>query len=258
MPSLYLLYHLDGRTVISDALELKIKVIQPCDELHFRGVAFDDDELLLEDTFDDKPAAVIFQSSFAKQFVEANVLLFIKPERVLMTRRWGLLSGLVGQFSVCIHNIGKKRVATRENARPRRASVFVGQTEGCRTKTQLAVSLQKQKSAAEKFSKKLCKTSVTASEGGFFPCAILQPCGRQNKPSVRTGAVVSGHRNRGISVGCILQHERSVFLFRSLSRYKSHEMENGILNGLKHKTEHTCFTTTNRTFNLKNVTPWLH
>ena len=145
-----------------------------------------------------------------------------------------------------------------ERPRPRRASTFVGQMPICRTKVQLAVSLQKQKSAAEKFSKKLCKTSVTASEGGFFPCAILQPCGRQNKPSVRTGAVVSGHRNRGISVGCILQHERSVFLFRSLSRYKSHEMENGILNGLKHKTEHTCFTTTNRTFNLKNVTPWLH
>ena len=82
--------------VVSQLLKLEIKVVQPRDELHFRGVAFDDDELLLEDAFDDKPAAVMFQSSFAKQFVEANVLLFIKPERVLMTRRWGLLSGLVG------------------------------------------------------------------------------------------------------------------------------------------------------------------
>ena len=52
----------------------------------------------------------MFQSSFAKQFVEANVLLFIKPERVLMTRRWGLLSGLVGQFSVGIHSFGLKGV----------------------------------------------------------------------------------------------------------------------------------------------------
>ena len=42
----------------------------------------------------------------------------------------------------------------------------------------------------------------------------------EKKPAERTGAVVSGHRNRGISVGCILQHERQVFLFRSLSRYK--------------------------------------
>ena len=96
--------------VVSQLLKLEIKVVQPRDELHFRGVAFDDDELLLEDAFDDKPAAVMFQSSFAKQFVEANVLLFIKPERVLMTRRWGLLSGLVGQFSVGIHSFGLKGV----------------------------------------------------------------------------------------------------------------------------------------------------
>ena len=79
--------------------------------------------------------------------------------------------------------------------------------------------------------------------GRVFPGAILQPCGRQNKPSVRTGAVWSGHRNRSISPGCILQHERSIFLLRSLSRYKLHEIENGILNGLKHKTGHTRFTT---------------
>ena len=124
MPSLYLLYHLDGRTVVSQLLKLEIKVVQPRNELYFRRVAVNDNELLGEDSFDDKTAAVMFQSSFAKQFVEANVLLFIKSKRVLMTRRWGLLSGLVGQFSVCIHNIGKKRVATWERPRPRRAGTF--------------------------------------------------------------------------------------------------------------------------------------
>ena len=36
------------------------------------------------------------------------------------------------------------------------------------------------------------------------------------------GADWSGHRNRGISTGRILQHERQVFLFRSLFRYKPH------------------------------------
>ena len=36
------------------------------------------------------------------------------------------------------------------------------------------------------------------------------------------------------------------------------KIENGILNGLKHKTKHTCFTTAKRTINLKNVTPWIH
>ena len=51
-------------------------------------------------------------------------------------------------------------------------------------------------------------------------------------PKQTLGTDWSGHRNRGISPSCILQHERSIFLLRSLSRYKLHEIENGILNGL--------------------------
>ena len=134
----------------------------------------------------------------------------------------------------------------------------------CRTNVNLSDKgtarcfLAKTKIRGGKFFVKTLKSLRYGLRGRVFPGAILQPCGRQNKPSVRTGAVWSGHRNRGISVGCILQHERSVFLFRSLSRYKPHETENGILNGLKHKTKHTCFTTAKRTINLKNVTPWIH
>ena len=134
----------------------------------------------------------------------------------------------------------------------------------CRTNVNLSDKgtarcfLAKTKIRGGKFFVKTLKSLRYGLRGRGFPGAILQPCGRQNKPSVRTGAVWSGHRNRGISVGCILQHERSVFLFRSLSRYKPHETENGILNGLKHKTKHTCFTTAKRTINLKNVTPWIH
>ena len=89
-------------------MKLEVKVVQPGDELHFRKVASDYYELFGEDAFDYKTASVMLQSGFAEQFVEADMLLFIEPERILMTRRWGLLSGLVGQFSVCIHNIGKK------------------------------------------------------------------------------------------------------------------------------------------------------
>ena len=181
----------------------------------------------------------MLQSGFTEQLVEADILLFIEPERILVTRSFGLLCS----FLVSIHSFGLERRSTRENARPRRASTFVGQMPICRTKVQLAVVWRQQKSAAEKFSKKLCQTSATASGAGAVPVAILQPCGRKKKPSVRTGAVWSGHRNRGISPGCILQHERSVFLFRSLFRYKPHETENDILNGLKHKTKHTRFTT---------------
>ena len=96
--------------VISQLLELEVKVVQPSDELHFRRVASDDNELLVEASFDDKPAAVMLRSGFAEQFVEADVLLFIEAERVFIAQRSGLLSGLVCQFSVSIHNIGSKGV----------------------------------------------------------------------------------------------------------------------------------------------------
>lgn len=100
MPSLYLLYRLDGHTVIPQLLKLEIKVIQPGNKLHFRRVAFDNDELLFEDAFDDKTAAVMLRSGFAEQLIEADVLLLVKPKRVFITRRSGLLVGL---FSVGIH-----------------------------------------------------------------------------------------------------------------------------------------------------------
>ena len=103
MPSLYLLYRLDGRTVIGQFLKLKIKLVQPSDELHFGRVASDDDELLGEDSFDDKTASVMLQSSFAEQLVETDMLLFIEPERILVTRCSGLPVGYVCQFSVGIH-----------------------------------------------------------------------------------------------------------------------------------------------------------
>ena len=60
-------------------------------------------EFLAEASFDDKTAAVMLRSGFAKQLVEADVLLFVKPERVFITRRSGLLVGLVCQFLVGIH-----------------------------------------------------------------------------------------------------------------------------------------------------------
>ncbi|MCD7793615.1 MAG: hypothetical protein LUH46_01930 [Alistipes sp.] len=35
-------------------------------------------------------------------------------------------------------------------------------------------------------------------------------------------------------------------------------VNNGILNGLKHKTRHTCSMPVWLTINLKNVVPWIH
>ena len=75
LPSLYLLYRLDGRTVIGQFLKLKIKLVEPCDELHLRWVTFDDNELLVEDAFYDKPAAVMLRSRLIKHLLKADILL---------------------------------------------------------------------------------------------------------------------------------------------------------------------------------------
>lgn len=120
--------------VVPELLKLEIKVVQPGDELHLRRVAFDDDELLSEDAFYDKPAAVMLQTSFAEQLVEADVLLLVKPERVFITWCWG---GVLFR-SVFIISV-KKAFDLGERARPRRANTFVGQMPICRTKVQLAV-----------------------------------------------------------------------------------------------------------------------
>ena len=60
--------------VISQLLKLEIKVIQTGNKLHFRRVAFDDNELLGEDAFYDKPAAVMFQSCLTKHLLKADIL----------------------------------------------------------------------------------------------------------------------------------------------------------------------------------------
>ena len=55
-----------GKVRIDDLYNLEIKIVQPCDELHRRRVVSDDYELLGEEAFDDKPAAVMLQSCFTK------------------------------------------------------------------------------------------------------------------------------------------------------------------------------------------------
>ena len=108
--------HIDGFynlvVVISQLLKLEIKVIEPRDELYFRRVAANDNELLAKDSFDDKPAAVMLQSGLTKHLVEADILLFIESERILVTRSFGLLCS----FLVSIHSFGLERRSTRENA----------------------------------------------------------------------------------------------------------------------------------------------
>ena len=85
--------------VVSPFLNLEIKVVQPGDELHFRRVAFDDNELLGEDAFYDKPAAIMLQSCLTKQLIETDIFLFIEPERVLVTRSFRFRSISEGGLS---------------------------------------------------------------------------------------------------------------------------------------------------------------
>ena len=89
--------------VVGEFLKLEIKIVQPGDELRLRRIAFDDYKFLAKESFDNKSAAVMLRSGFAEQLVEADVLLLVKPKRVFITRRSGLLVGLVSQFSVGIH-----------------------------------------------------------------------------------------------------------------------------------------------------------
>lgn len=93
----------DLTVVVGELLKLEIKVVSSPDELRFRRIAFGGCEFLAEASFEDKTAAVMLRSGFAEQLVEADVLLLVKPKRVFITRRSGLLVSLVCLFSVGIH-----------------------------------------------------------------------------------------------------------------------------------------------------------
>ena len=54
----------------------------------------------------------MLQSGLTKHLVEADILLFIESERILVTRSFGLLCS----FLVSIHSFGLERRSTRENA----------------------------------------------------------------------------------------------------------------------------------------------
>ena len=73
--------------VVGKFLKLEIKVIQTGDELHLRRITSDDDELLGEDAFDNKPASVMLRSGLAEQLAGTNPPLFIESERAFVTWR---------------------------------------------------------------------------------------------------------------------------------------------------------------------------
>ena len=119
----------------------------------------------------------MLQSGFAEQLAKADVLLFIKPERVFITRRSGLLIGLVCRVSVHIH------IWLKKGSR-------LGSDPGLAEREPLSD-----------------ENPPLRLPGGSVPGAILQPFRDKKNPSVRTGADWSGHRNRSVLPCCILRQE---------------------------------------------------
>ena len=61
--------------VVPELGKLSVKIVQPGDELHLRRIASDDNELLPEDSFDDKLAPIMLQSSLTNHLLKADILL---------------------------------------------------------------------------------------------------------------------------------------------------------------------------------------
>ena len=160
--------------VVADALKLEIKVVKSGDELRLRRVASDNDGLFAEDFFNNKTTPVMLQSGFAEQLAKADVLLFIKPERVFITRRSGLLIGLVCRVSVHIHIWLKKGsrlgsdpgLAEREplSDKPK----FVGQRYS-------SLPSGDGKNPRRRISDRSSENPPLRLPGGSVPGAILQP-----------------------------------------------------------------------------------
>ena len=111
----------------------------------------------------------------------------------------------VSSRSVSIYSLKKGR--DLGVAQPRRASTFVGQRY-----TSL-LSGDNKNPRRKFFLWKLWKTSEAAS-GAVFPMCNITTVGRWNKPSVRTGAVVSGHRNRDRKHSSILRSRTKSFILK--------------------------------------------
>ena len=111
----------------------------------------------------------MLRSGFAEQFVEADVLLFIEAERVFIAQRSGLLSGLVCQFSVGIHNIGSKGVRLgRTPGLAERAPLYAEKLFGIQRYSSLASSEAKNP-RRKNFRKIYAKPPLRLPRVGRFP-----------------------------------------------------------------------------------------
>ena len=116
--------------VVAHALYLLVKLVQTGHISAQGRVDTHHAKLFGEDSFDDKPAAVVFQSGLCKHPAETDILLLIESERVLVTG--------FSLFVLFFHMSRFKGARLGSGTRPRRARTFVGQTPVCRTKVHLA------------------------------------------------------------------------------------------------------------------------
>ena len=136
----------------------------------------------------------MLRSGFAEQFVEADVLLFIEAERVFIAQRSGLLSGLVCQFSVSIHNIGSKGVrlgrtpGLAEQGPLSDKCQFVGQRYSSLASSEAKTPRRKN------FRKNLAKPPLRLSRAGLSRMQYYNRAGAKTSP--RCGLERSGADSR--------------------------------------------------------------
>ena len=182
MPSLYLLYRLDGRTVIPQLLKLEIKVIQPGNKLHFRRVSSDDNELLPEDSFDDKPAAVMLRSCLTKHLLKADILL--RGEFEIIPVDSGICRCRASDPLFCgCHQSGSLSGVTRER-HPASQSEHLSYAEnffGIRRYSSLASSEAKNP-RRKNFRKIYAKPPLRLPRVGRFPLQYYNHAGAKTNP----------------------------------------------------------------------------
>ena len=87
------------------------------------SVAFDNDELLVEDSFDDKPAAVMLQSCLTKHLLKADILFRGEFEIIPVDSGICRCRASDPLFWTC-HIVGCKVAWLGNTTQPRRASTF--------------------------------------------------------------------------------------------------------------------------------------
>ena len=140
------------------------------------SVAFDNDELLVEDSFDDKLAPIMLQSSLTKHLLKADILFRREFEIIPVDSGICRCRASDPLFWTC-HIVGCKVAWLGNATRPRRASSFRMPKKFSAYKGTARSHLAMGKSRAGELLSKVWKLLRYGFRGKVFPGAILQPSG---------------------------------------------------------------------------------